>query len=73
MSILALRPFTRRLHDLSKEVFCYVTDLHTNRQTDRHCNSMTKLAQWVDSEKIILYIFWKDIITNLVNYSERCF
>ena len=38
----------------------------TDRQTDGHCDSMTELAQWADSVKIIeIYNMIEDIITSI--------
>ena len=55
--ILALLPSTRSLHDLRKRIFWNVTDLQTNRQTDRHRDYMTELDKWADSVKILFCVF----------------
>ena len=54
---LGICSLTKGLHDLRKRGFRggFETS-QTNRQTRRHRNSMTKLAEWVDSVKIIKYL-----------------
>ena len=49
MSILGIRPLTRSLHDLRERGLRNVID----KKTDRNCGSMTELAQWANSVKIL--------------------